>query len=81
MNEYVPGEILLSKAGRRERVVAEVSHGVICLVKVGRSWTDPNPAACYDRSFVTNFFTRTGKFAPETLRRYFEDRDAWEARR
>lgn len=65
-----PGEIIRRRDGKRTLriVVSRPGNtkrsrrcGPVGLVKVGRSWTDPNPCAWYDAWVIVQGYERTGR--------------------
>ena len=63
-----PGMCIRRRRGnRRIRVVLAVGHSrygglsVVGLVKIGRSWTDPNPSAWIDAAVVLRDYAVTGR--------------------
>ena len=64
-----PGDIIRTIKTRKPRLVLSdpgrtTKHGVcigLTLMKIGRSWTDPNPTASYDSWAVRQLFEPTGR--------------------
>lgn len=68
-SRLLPGDAIRDKKTKQIRVVVSrpgdtqrsKGRGPIGLVKVGHSWTDPNPTAWYDAWVIVSRFAVTGR--------------------
>jgi hypothetical protein len=73
------GSVLRSKKTKRVRLVVFVSLSgkQLALAKIGRSWTDPNPTAWYDKFVVMRDFAVTRHVSSLELEAFDRRLDQW----